>query len=81
MATVNYVQEASTMNHVACNIPRISTTLDGREANHQSTMVEIQGNFFDKEVFVLIDLGSTLSYVSPAIVGKYKLEKEKTYKH
>jgi len=74
---LSQIQEALTINDVACNIPKIIATLDGRQADHQSTMVEVQGKISEKNVYVFINIGSTLSYVSPTVFEKCKLRKEK----
>jgi len=37
-------------------------------------MVEFEGKFLDLAVTVLIDLGATLSYISPRIVEHCKLQ-------
>ena len=43
MAPINMVHEASTVNEIARNIPRINATLEDRHADHQSTMLEVEG--------------------------------------
>jgi hypothetical protein len=40
-------------------------------------MVEIEGKIMQTPISILIDLGSSLSYISPANVEKCKLLKEK----
>lgn len=46
------------------------------EAYHKSSMIEVEGNISQIVVSILIDLGSTLSYVSTTVVEKCKLTKE-----
>jgi hypothetical protein len=62
--TVHNLQEASTMGDVGKNLHQINAAMDGCQANHQSSVVEI-----------LIDPGDTLSYITPSIVESNKLKK------
>lgn len=55
-------------------IPRISATLEDRQEEHQSTMIELEGIFANQPVFVLIDLGYHLTFVGPQLVESYKLK-------
>lgn len=77
---VNNLQEASTINDISYNVPRISATLDGRQVDHHYTMVKVQGKFqriLCLCVCVLIDHRSTLSYISPTIIDKCEIKKAK----
>jgi predicted aspartyl protease len=49
--------------------------VDGRQADHYSTVVEVEGKVSNNHIFVLIDPGDTLSYVSPGIVDSKELKK------
>jgi predicted aspartyl protease len=49
--------------------------VDGRQAHHQSSVVEIEGKINNTHIFVLIDSGATLSYITPSIVESNKLKK------
>ena len=40
-------------------------------------MVEIEGKIVQTSISVLIDLGSRSSYISPSVIEKWKLNKEK----
>ena len=55
--------------------PRIYAALDGRQEDHQATMVEIEGNILNNYISMLIDFGALHSYVSPEIVDVCKLGK------
>eukprot|EP00253_Pinus_taeda_P027610 PITA_27610 len=50
--------------------------MDNRQANHQATIIEMEGVLCDQNILVLIDLGSKFSYISPAVVEKCALKKE-----
>ena len=43
-------------------------------------MLEVEGNVLNIHVSILIDLGSSLSYIAPKVVEKCKLSKEKQKK-
>ena len=70
-------QEATTTNDIARNIPTINAALENRQAEHQATMVEMEGNIVDQSVTVLIDPGASLSYISPQVVEKCNIKTEK----
>ena len=49
-------------------VPRIYAALEDRQQDHQSTMVEVEGNIAEQYVSALIDPGSTDNYITPRIV-------------
>ena len=59
---------------------RINQALENRQADHQTSMVEVQGMIQNFYVSILIDPGSSLSYISPNIVEKCKLSLQKFVK-
>ena len=56
------------MGQVARTVPRIYASLEDFQTDHQSTMVEVKGKVVEQSVTVLIDPGSTHSYITPRIV-------------
>jgi hypothetical protein len=74
------MQEATTVNDVARSVPQIYAALDNNQADHQASVVEIEGMIFNHLVSVLIDPGSNLSYISPKAVDKCKLQPRKQTK-
>ena len=56
------------MGQVAREIPRIYAALEDRQADHQSVVVELAGNIVEQSVSILIDPGSTHSYINPRLV-------------
>jgi hypothetical protein len=74
------VQEATTVNDVARSMPQIYAALDNRQANHQASVVEMEGTISNHHVSILIDPGSNMSYVSPQTVEKCKLQQVKHVK-
>jgi hypothetical protein len=62
---------------VARSIPQIYAALDNRQADHQASVVEMEGMISNHLVSILIDPGSNLSYVSPQTIEKCKLQQVK----
>ena len=58
------LQEAETVGQVAKVIPRIYVALEDRQVEHQSTVVEVAGKIIEQSVSILIDPGSTHSYIT-----------------
>eukprot|EP00253_Pinus_taeda_P023048 PITA_23048 len=71
---LSQIHEASTVGEVGRSVPRINAALDDRQAEYQPAMVEFEGKISDLTITVLIDPGATLSYVSPKIVERCKLQ-------
>ena len=74
--TINNLQEASTVNDIAGNIPRINANPDDCQLGNQSSMVKIEGTILQILVSILIEPGSSLTYISPTVVENCKLIKE-----
>jgi hypothetical protein len=58
----------------------INVATDGRQADHQSWVVEIEGKINHTQIFVLFDPGATLSYITPSVVESNQLKKLKHVK-
>jgi predicted aspartyl protease len=58
-------------------IHKINVSLEGRQVDHQSIVVEIEGKIQNKQVSILIDPGESLSYITPSLVESCKLKKVK----
>ena len=56
------------MDQVLMIVPRIYAAQEDRQENHQSTMVEVAGKIAKQSISVLIDPGSTHSYITPRVV-------------
>jgi hypothetical protein len=74
---VHNLQEASTVGDMGRSLHRINAAIDGRQADHQSSVVEIEGKILDTRISILIDPGATLSYITPDVVELNKLKKQK----
>ena len=65
---VHNIQGDETVGQVTRSIPRIYAELEDFQADHQSTMVEVEGKIAEQSVSVLIDPGSTHSCITARIV-------------
>ena len=57
-------------------IPRIYAALDNRQADHQTSIIEMDGKLCDQFISILIDLRFNYTYVSTKFVDKCGLSKE-----
>jgi hypothetical protein len=55
-------------------MPQIYAVVDNKQANHQASVVEMEGMIANHLVSILIDPGSNLIYVAPQVVDKCKLQ-------
>jgi hypothetical protein len=62
---------------VGRSLHQINAAIYGRQADHQCSVVEIEGKINDTQISVLIDPGATLSYITPDVVESNKLKKLK----
>ena len=72
---VHNLQEASTVGDVGRSLHRINAVMDGRQVDHQSSMVEIEGKINNTQFCFLIDPGATLIYITLGIVDSNKHKK------
>ena len=66
-----------TVGDLARTMPRINAALENRQADYQTSMVEVEGKINQTIISILIDHVSSLSYISPNLVEKCKLPVEK----
>ena len=66
--TVHNLQEASIVGDMGRSVHIINAFVDGGQDDHQSTIMEVEGKIHDNHISILIDLGASLSYVSPGLV-------------
>ena len=65
------------MGDMARSMPITSDVLENQQVDHRTSMVKIEGMIKSQPISILIDLGASLSYVSPIIVELCKLVQEK----
>ena len=66
-----------TVGDLARTMPRINAALENRQADYQTSVVEVEGKINQTPISILIDPGASLSYISPNLVEKCKLPVEK----
>ena len=54
---------------------QINASLEDRHEYHNSAIVEIEDTISNQNISMLIDLGATLSYITPKIMEKFQLTK------
>jgi hypothetical protein len=65
---VHNVQQAKIVEDMGINVPRIYAALDNKQAEYQSHMIEVEGMINIQTIVILIDLGSSHSYIDPKMV-------------
>ena len=68
------IKEAATVDDITRSMHKIRATLENKQADHPTSMVEIKCMLKDKPVSILTDLGASLSYISQRIVYLCKLQ-------
>ena len=63
------------MGQVARAVPMIYAALEDRQADHQSTVVEVESKIVEQSISILIDLGFTHSYITPRVVEIFSFKK------
>ena len=71
------MQEETTVGDLARGRPKINAAMENRQAEYQTSMVEVEGMINQTLVTILIDSGASLSYIAPQIVEKCKSSIEK----
>ena len=62
------VQEVETMGQVARTVLRIYAASEDLQEDHQLNMVEVASKIVEQTISILIDPGSTHSYIAPRVV-------------
>ena len=62
------IQEVEIVGQVARAFLGIYAALEDHQADHQSTVVEVAGKIVAQSISILIDPGSTHSYIAPRVV-------------
>ena len=66
-----------TVGELLRTMARINVALENRQAEYQTSMVEVEGMINQTPITILIDPGASLSYISPKMVEKCNLPVEK----
>ena len=69
-SNIHIEQEEIIVGDLARALPRINAALEKRQADYQTSMVEVEGKLNQTPISILIDLGARLSYISLDLVAK-----------
>jgi hypothetical protein len=71
------VQQVDTIEDMGRNVPRIYATLDNKQDEFQSHMIEVEGKINNQTIVILIDSGASHSYIDPKMVERLHLPRSK----
>jgi hypothetical protein len=74
-------QQAKTMEDMGKSVPRIYASLDNKQAEFQSHMIEVEGMINNHAFTILIDLGVGNSYIDPKVEEIFLLPRRKHGKY
>jgi hypothetical protein len=63
------------------NVPRIYVALDNKQVEYPSHMIEVEGMINDQTIAILIDSGSSHSYIDPNMVESFHFPRRKHGKY
>jgi hypothetical protein len=69
------------MDDMRRNVPRIYATLDNKQAEYQSHMIEVEGMINNQTIIILIDSRASHSYIDPKMVESFHLPRSKNGKY
>jgi hypothetical protein len=74
---VHNVQQEETVEDMGSRMPRIYATLDNKQAEFQSHMIEVEGMIKNQPFTILIDSGANHSYIDPRVVESLQFSRSK----
>jgi hypothetical protein len=74
---VHNVQQVETMEDMGNRIPSIYASLDNKQVEFQSHMIEVEGMINNHAFTILIDSGASHSYIDPREVESLQLSRRK----
>jgi hypothetical protein len=75
--TTYNVQQVAKVEDMGRNVPRIYTSLDNKQVEFQSHMIEVEGNTNDQPIVILIDSRASHRYLDPKMVERFQLMRSK----
>jgi hypothetical protein len=75
--TVHNVQQEKTVEDMGRSVPRIYASLDNKQVEYQSHMIEVEGMIKNHAFNILIDLGASHIYIDPRVVESLHLPRSK----
>jgi len=77
MRNIHNIQEDEIVKDMGGNITRIYATLDNKQAEQQSPMVEVEGKIDNHPITILIDYLDNHSYINSKIIERFHLQRSK----
>jgi hypothetical protein len=77
MKNVHHIQEATIVEDVGKNIPRIYLALGNRHVDYRSNMIEVEGKIANHPIAILIDSEASHRYIAPNLVERFHLKRSK----
>jgi hypothetical protein len=74
---IHNVQRAETLEDMGRNVSSIYATLDNKQAEYQSHMIEVEGMINNQNLAILIHSGDIHSYIDPKMVESFHLPRFK----
>jgi hypothetical protein len=65
------------MEDMGISVPIIYTSLDNKQDEFQSHMIEVEGMINNHAFTILIDSGASHSYIYPKVVERFQLPRRK----
>ena len=77
MRTIHNIQEVETIEYMIGRMPRIYASLDNKQEEYQSPMIEVEGKIDNLPITILIDSRASHSYINSNIVERFHLQRTK----
>jgi c-di-AMP phosphodiesterase-like protein len=74
---IQNVQQHETVEDMGSRMERIYETLDNKQVEFQSHMIEVEGMINNRTLIVLIDSGAIHRYIDPRVVERFHLSRRK----
>jgi hypothetical protein len=74
---VHNVQQVETMEDMGRNVPSIYVSLDNKQAEYQSHMIEVEGMINNQTIYILIDSRVSHSYIDTKMVESFHFPRRK----
>ena len=68
---VHNVKQVETVEDMGINVHKIYASLDNNQVEFQSYMIEVKGKINNQPISILIDSGSSHSYLDPKMVESF----------
>jgi hypothetical protein len=69
------------MEDMGSRMPRIYVSLDNKQVEYQSHMIEVEGMINNHDFTILIDSRASHSYIDPRVVESLQLKRRKQGKY